>query len=315
MARDTDRYDLFVSYARANNQTGWITQFLAALKAELPNLTAFFDAEEIRHGDDWQIKLRHAVAQSRIFLAFLSPEYLQSEWCRKEWRAWLDAEIAKHIFSDGARPIYIVEVPGNPADQILQQLQRRQYCDVRPFFNEGLDALKREDLRRILADLAKGLDEQSQRVRHAAQSDNTVPAYNRFSGRTDELLDLRERLKHHRSGVVCGIHGLGGIGKTELAYACAQAVMRARKSAKSARMRGRLRGGSGGFRRGYRSGLRGRRGRMAPSSSSSTKVTTHQLMSEQETDELTTLGPALHLLITTRLEPPPLADWLTLGVP
>ena len=53
-----------------------------------------------------------------------------------------------------------------------------------------------------------------------AQADaslSTVPAYNKhFTGRLDELLLLRERLiKDDRTGVIYGIQGLGGIGKTE----------------------------------------------------------------------------------------------------
>jgi hypothetical protein len=42
-------------------------------------------------------------------------------------------------------------------------------------------------------------------------------------------------------------------------------------------------------------------------------VTSDRLMTAQETDELTKLGPGLHLLMTTRKEAPANADWLTLG--
>ena len=42
-------------------------------------------------------------------------------------------------------------------------------------------------------------------------------------------------------------------------------------------------------------------------------VTSVALTSAQQTDELTTLGPKLHMLLTTRLAPPAGANWLTLG--
>jgi hypothetical protein len=50
MAQGTDRYDIFVSYATADNQGGWVTLFVDALLAEHPTLTAFFDKRAIRHG-------------------------------------------------------------------------------------------------------------------------------------------------------------------------------------------------------------------------------------------------------------------------
>ncbi len=53
----------------------------------------------------------------------------------------------------------------------------------------------------MLQDLARDLDERAERVRAAAVSPNTVPPYNRrFSGRLDELLALRERLKDDQAG-------------------------------------------------------------------------------------------------------------------
>jgi len=117
MSQDTDRYDFFVSYARADNATQWITRFVDGILAEHNafsgrKLTPYFDKSEIETGHDWPSNIRQAIADSRVFLAFVSPRYFASEWCRKEWRTWIDAEIAKHVFSDGAVPVYIVKVPG-----------------------------------------------------------------------------------------------------------------------------------------------------------------------------------------------------------
>ncbi len=260
MPRDTDRFDFFVSYATKDNppKSPRITTFIEDILSEHRKFsggrefTFFFDKTEIRHGHDWQHRIHHAVAESRVFLAFISPNYFASEWCRREWRAWIDTEIAKHVFSDGAAPVYIVEVPGfesnlpprkvseeiarlcglplphdaflSDADPLIGQFRRRQHVSVHPFFKDGQEHLHREDLRRVLSALAKDLDTRAEHVRQAAESANTVPPYNRkFSGRVEELLALRERLKSHQSGVVCGLNGLGGIGKTELAFAYAHA--------------------------------------------------------------------------------------------
>ena len=118
MPQATEQYDFFVSYARSDNEHGWITQFVEELLAEHRQFAAgrelkpFFDKQEITAGADWQHTLNHGIAHSSLFVAFISPNYFASEWCRKEWRAWIDTEIAKHILTAGVRPVYIIDVPG-----------------------------------------------------------------------------------------------------------------------------------------------------------------------------------------------------------
>ena len=243
MPRDPDQYDFFVSYARQDNRPaapgtpGWISSFVEELLAEhrkftggrshkpdAPargdrpalagasdlcgrSLTYFFDKDEIRGLDDWQHRIYHALAGSRLFLAFISPSYFASEWCRREWRAWIDTEIAKHILSAGVAPIYIVEVPGlvaaagaprlseqevarqvaelcgvppphaaflDAAAPVVKQLRRRQINAVQPFYRAGVEWLRREDSRRVLQELARDLHERAERVRHAAESEHSV---------------------------------------------------------------------------------------------------------------------------------------------
>jgi hypothetical protein len=115
MPTNTD-LDFFVSYARRDNTDGWITRFLKALQAEHRAFSGdrefklFFDKDDIRSLDDGQHRIYGSLADSRLFLAFVSPLYFASEWCRREWRNWIDVEIAKHILTDVTAPIYIVEV-------------------------------------------------------------------------------------------------------------------------------------------------------------------------------------------------------------
>ena len=249
-----DQYDFFVSYARMDNAEGWITRFIEALQEEHQSFTGgrefsvFFDTSEIRSLDDWRHRLYEGLAASRLLVAFISPHYFASEWCQREWRTWIDLEIAKHILSEGAATVYIIEVPwlyadlgeqevaeelkklsGDPtlagiARELAGQIRQRQQLEVHQFYDEGLEALRREDLRKILENLAHDLDERARRVVEAEASPNTVPAYNRrFTGRLAELTRLRELLDDDRAGVVTGVHGLGGVGKTELAFTYAHA--------------------------------------------------------------------------------------------
>ncbi len=380
MPGDSDIRDVFISYARADNDAragrseGWITDFVATLQAEHKaatgrELTCFFDQEAIESGHDWEHRIHHGVASASAFIAFISPNYFASPWCRKEWRSWIDTEIAKHVFSEAAEPIYIVPVPGltdsgmAPADvsaeieklsqvqppredflretpPVVSQLRKRQLQPVHDFYQKGREALLELDLRKTLTRLAAKVQGHKDRVTAAALADhNTFPPYNKnFTGRYEELRNLRLRLMQGSAGVVYGIQGLGGIGKTELALTYAQAYagvypggyfyLRCEGMA-SLRQAVLALGEHAPFHdaisdeerkleethfraicRCLQRRLREGRGILLVLDN----VTDERLVSRQQTEELTGLdGERLHLLFTTRLEPPAGADWMPLG--
>lgn len=374
MPEDSDQYDFFVSYAHADNENGWITGFVNAVIEEHRiftggcTLTPFFDQEEIRSLDDWQHRIYDGLAASRLFMAFVSPGYFASQWCRREWRTWIDLEIAKHILSSGVAPVYIIKVPGfegketeeevarrlaglcgyseddhafvNGVCPLIKQMRNRQFNAVQPFYNEGLTSLQKEDLRKILKRLAEDVDQKVEFIKNAAKSANTVPPYNKcFSGRLDELHSLRKRMNDDRAGVITGIHGLGGVGKTELAFAYAHAyagVYPGGRFLVPCDQRSSLReaiiqlGDFEDFQEqidveqrktpdahfkaicGYLRKRIDSRGRILLVLDN---VSDPALLFHEQTDELTSISPQLHLLATTRLRPPSADEkkWFTLG--
>jgi len=380
---DVDHYDFFVSYSRSDNANGWISNFVEELLAEHRkfaagrDLTYFFDKHEIGAGADWQHTLNHGIAHSKLFVAFISPNYFASEWCRKEWRAWIDAEIAKHILTAGVRPVYIVEVPGltdgklsdhdfakqiadflkiSEGDRVkllaetppvVKHLRRRQmthnqpFCDVHSFYTEGVETLRRDDLRQVLSKLAQDLDHHAELLAKADASITTIPPYNRnFSGRLDELLQLREWLdKDDRTGVIHGVHGLGGIGKTELALTYAHGYASAypggrfliqcdgKTSLREAiltqhdftslfadKISDDQRKDPAEYFATIQRHLSHRLESLGHVLLLLDNVTDTALLTREQTDALTKLGPKLHLLATTRLHAPPTHkdNWISL---
>jgi hypothetical protein len=87
------QYDLFVSYAHRNDAAwreggaGWVTEFVRTLKAELEaksrDFRIWFDPQ-LRTGDDFNLAIGAAIAESAVFLAVLSPAYDDCPYCRKE---------------------------------------------------------------------------------------------------------------------------------------------------------------------------------------------------------------------------------------
>jgi TIR domain len=128
------RYDLFISYARENNEnnenkSGWVEQFERGLSQELtellgrqfdPKESIFFDKGVLAAGQSFSEELTKAARDSAILVPILSPSYLTSGWCDKERTAFFSK------LPDGAQP----------ADCLAPIL-------VRPIEESGLDSLYR----------------------------------------------------------------------------------------------------------------------------------------------------------------------------
>lgn len=234
--------DIFISYARRDNgpaspgQVGWITAFVDSLKREhrrfsTVDLSIFFDTAEIHVMDDWEHRLLDALRESKLLLAFLSPSYFDSFYCRREWETYVQHELEYAIGGEGVAPIYFVEVPGFEGGRVEQQiagwvddLRRRQFFDLRPWRDGGIEALQHEDVRRRLELLDQQIAVRLDRISRVREAPGTVERHNAtFVGRREELRRLRRMLALGRVGVITAVQGLGGVGKTALANEYAHA--------------------------------------------------------------------------------------------
>ncbi|MGO9465409.1 MAG: tetratricopeptide repeat protein [Isosphaeraceae bacterium] len=229
------KYDIFVSYAHADDRDGWVAGLVEAIQAEHSRYTpeplaVFFDRDEIRSMDDWEHRIYRGLRETTVMLAILSPNYFESPYCRKEWLRYREQELARALPGDAIAPIYTITAPifetqGNELlGEWLADLRRRQFLDLRHQRKEGPTALRTEGIRRLIEGLEQRISERLERANRTAASPTTIPPHNQhFVGRQEELGKLRESLALGRVGAITALHGIGGMGKSALAFEYAHA--------------------------------------------------------------------------------------------
>jgi tetratricopeptide (TPR) repeat protein len=208
--------DFFVSYTGADSAWAeWIAQTL-----EDAGYQTVVQAWDFRPGQDFLHQMQQATQRATRTIAVLSPSYLGSVFGEAEWRA---AFASDPTGEQGLLlPVRVAEVtpPG--------LLRSRVYLDL-----VGLD--EPTATARLLAGVRSGRAKPAGRRpypggkatprgarfpgRRPAVFD--VPARNlHFTGRSELLQALRAHLTEHATGAVVqagAVHGLGGVGKTQLA--------------------------------------------------------------------------------------------------
>ena len=155
-------YDAFFSYKRDAESDEWheiVKNKLAFwLKHELgkQDVRIFFDAKEIRTGDQWRATIADALKRSRCIICVWSPLYFQSKWCVSEWKTFESRGqtfkkdlIVPASFFDGEN------FP--PSAKDAQYLDFSEYASVMPSFWRTSEAYEFEKncLKPFAVDLAK----------------------------------------------------------------------------------------------------------------------------------------------------------------
>jgi len=232
-------YDLFISYAHRDNARGQVRELRDAISEDFEkfagrNLTIFFDEHDIPSMADWEKRIAQGLRESRLFLAVLSPNYFASAYCRREWEEYVRYEAMRQCLGAGVEQSIAAAV---------DEMRKRQWCDLAsqkpvkivPWNDAGKRALEDAEVARRLNVLKEQMAERLKRADRAQQSPTNLYRHNpQFVGRVRELTLLREALnergsvgvvghKTQTSGGATAVHGLGGMGKTELALAYAHA--------------------------------------------------------------------------------------------
>jgi tetratricopeptide (TPR) repeat protein len=207
--------DFFISYTGADIAWAeWVAQTL-----EDAGYTTLLQAWDFRPGDSFIQRMDQALADAHRVLAVLSPAYFASEYTRDEWTAAL---VRARGERDRLLPVRIEAV------ELPPMLANRVYLDL-------VDLDEPAAAERLLAGVKYGRAKPTGRRRFPGGQAKAggvsfpgrrpqifeVPPRNRhFTGRGDLLQALRQQLAETRAGAVVqagAVHGLGGVGKTQLA--------------------------------------------------------------------------------------------------
>jgi len=98
-------FTAFFSYAHhdADTDPQLVEAFTVALEkrvnAKLTNARFMIwrDEEGLRTGDQWAHKLEEAVRSSDILIVLLTPRWIDSDFCRKEYLVFEEVEAARNV--------------------------------------------------------------------------------------------------------------------------------------------------------------------------------------------------------------------------
>ena len=234
------RYDVFISYAHKDNlreQEYPITQLVNLLKETYrdrygEDIEVFFDVDGLKPGDTWENKLLESLRQSAVMIVILSNNYYNSEYCYKEWRHFLDVEIHYSLpgqgiipnqYSDGT-PAPEMEIDKPDTEKWVRTLQARQCFGID--ISDWDTKKNTEEFKQRMITVCEQICDRRQRLAERQKTPTNVRPHNvNFTGRAQEIHDIHAALIQSSVGVITAIKGIGGIGKSTIAYEYAHAYI------------------------------------------------------------------------------------------
>jgi hypothetical protein len=208
-------YDLFISYARTDDEGGQV----AALKAHIESsfralfareLRVFFDVSGISGMDAWRQTIQQSLRESHLFLAVLSPRYVESSYCDWEWEDYVRYEAMRQCLGEGIAPVFFVwpTVSSVAGPELVrshwqQRVGARQTFDLSAWHDTGARALEQPEFRSTFEALQRALAERLDRKERARRSPGNLLRHNpAFVGRVTELTGLRNELALNKLSIV-----------------------------------------------------------------------------------------------------------------
>ncbi|NBC02650.1 MAG: tetratricopeptide repeat protein [Bacteroidetes bacterium] len=232
-------YDIFISYAHADNQEGRVDELVEQIRDihrehYHDHLHIFYDREGIKTADDWEHQILTGLKQSKVMIAVITPNYFESDYCRKEWKHFIDQERDYALEHEGMANVYTVTFPEfedkdleDIPDVWPRDILRRQFEDLRPWWNEGEKALKRQQVLERIRNLEMQVYDRIEKAkRHQDSAGHLPPRNSYFAGRMEEKRALTGLIQTGSRSTMAVIQGVAGMGKSALAIEYAHAHAR-----------------------------------------------------------------------------------------
>jgi tetratricopeptide (TPR) repeat protein len=213
---DSGGRDFFISYTGVNRSWAeWM-----AVQLEAAGYTTVLQAWDFRPGSDFVHQMQQATSTAARTIAVLSPAYFGSEFGEAEWRA------AFHKDPTGERGLLVpVRVqpcapPGLLASRVYVDLVDTDQATARRLLLAGVGESGARPTTAPFPGAVTGTPEEVMRFPGRGPAVSNLPARNpNFSGREELLEELHASVQAGSAAVVPtgAVHGLGGVGKTELA--------------------------------------------------------------------------------------------------
>lgn len=214
-AAEPHAFDVFVSYSHAD--AAWVRDWLLP-RLEAEDLRVCIDVRDFDAGVPVLVNIERAAANSRHTLLVLTPRWVDSQWT--DFESLLVQHQNPNNFEQWLVPVLRERCQPPARIAMLSYADLSEHADVETEWTKLLDALR--GVRRLpdspapkrLASLVQPRDQ-------LHQLPAPVPD---FVGRAEEIAALVRGLGRAIGGAaaISGIRGLGGIGKTQLAYVVAQ---------------------------------------------------------------------------------------------
>lgn len=164
---------IFISYAHRDNEglyEGKMEQFVEDIRDILETehewlATIMWDEAFLRWGDDLESRIETELADSALFIPFISPSYLNSEWCRKEFVQFTDAATRADAPRPSSKSSLVLPMIWTPpkalsdqssTDSVVQRVRATKYIQAMDARNEPRGS---KDYIRVVNEVATALAE------------------------------------------------------------------------------------------------------------------------------------------------------------
>jgi tetratricopeptide (TPR) repeat protein len=210
---DTQARDFFISYTQVNRSWAeWI-----AVQLEAAGYTTLLQAWDFRPGSDFLHQMQQATTTAGRTIAVLSPAYFGSKFSEAEWRAAFAKDPTGELALLVPVRVQPCEPPGLLASRVYIDLVDTDEAAAKRLLLAGVGESGARPTSAPFPGAARG----AKRFPGQGPTISNLPGRNpNFAGRGELLEELHASLQAGSAAALVplgAVHGLGGVGKTELA--------------------------------------------------------------------------------------------------